>query len=142
MCVVWMVRMVMRVRQSGGRCALYRTPIAASRTAIPCIASTSCVAFRQGIGRREGCRAGAWLAFAYLVADVRSYHSQFFCIVCVVVRPCLCVYAFDRVEVFEDGPENRILESTYYTRAARKIYDLADTAIIKIAPWAVVQKKP
>ena len=37
--------------------------------------STSCAAFRQGIGRRESCRAGAWFAFAYLVADVRSYHS-------------------------------------------------------------------
>ena len=46
----------------------------------------------------------------------------------------LFVYAFDRVKVFEDGPENRILESTYYTRAARKINDLADTAIIKLAP--------
>ena len=59
---------------------------------------------------------------------------------CAVVRPCLCVYAFDRVEVFEDGPENRILESNYYSRMARKIYDLADSAIIKIVPWAVAQK--
>ena len=68
MCVVWMV---IRMRQSGGRCALYRTPAAASRTAISCSASRHGIgrrkgsrvdgSFRQGTDRLEGRRVGAWL---------------------------------------------------------------------------------